>query len=67
MAGWDVAGLIRNGRFFLNTVGTSDATAWLDFALETDVAVRAASATSEVAMAIRMTFRGTLLGFGPAA
>ena len=34
MAGWDVKGLIRNGHFFLSVVGTSDATAWLDFALE---------------------------------
>jgi hypothetical protein len=34
MAGWDVKGLIRNGNFFLAAVGTSDATAWLDFALE---------------------------------
>jgi hypothetical protein len=34
MAGWDVQGLIRNGNFFLAAVGTSDATAWLDFALE---------------------------------
>ena len=34
MAGWEVQGLIRNGNFFLAAVGTSDATAWLDFALE---------------------------------
>jgi hypothetical protein len=34
MAGWDVHGLIRNGTFFMGVVGTSDATAWLDFALE---------------------------------
>jgi len=35
MAGWEVAGLIRSGNFFLAAVGpTSDATAWLDFALE---------------------------------
>jgi hypothetical protein len=34
MAGWDVKGLIRNGNFFVAAVGTSDATAWLDFALE---------------------------------
>ena len=34
LAGWDVKGLIRNGSFFLAAVGTSDATAWLDFALE---------------------------------
>jgi hypothetical protein len=34
MAGWEVKGLIRNGGFFLGVVGTSDATAWLDFALE---------------------------------
>jgi hypothetical protein len=36
-------------------------------ALETEVAVSAATATSAAAVAIRMTFRGTLLGFGPAA
>jgi hypothetical protein len=35
LAGWSVPGLIRNGSFFLGAVGpTSDATAWLDFALE---------------------------------
>jgi hypothetical protein len=35
LAGWNVPGLIRNGSFFLGAVGpTSDATAWLDFALE---------------------------------
>lgn len=35
MAGWEVQGLIRNGNFFLGAVGpTSDATAWLDYALE---------------------------------
>jgi hypothetical protein len=35
LAGWEVPGLIRNGNFFLAAVGpTSDATAWLDFALE---------------------------------
>jgi len=35
MAGWDVRGLVRNGSFFLAAVGpTTDATAWLDFALE---------------------------------
>jgi hypothetical protein len=35
MAGWEVKGLIRNGTFFLGAVGTSDATAWVDFAIET--------------------------------
>ena len=34
MAGWEVPGLIQNGEFFLGAVGTSDATAWLDSALE---------------------------------
>jgi hypothetical protein len=35
MAGWDVQGLIRDGRFFMAALGgTSDATAWLDYALE---------------------------------
>ena len=34
MAGWEVPGLIRNGEFFLAAVGSSDATAWLDSALE---------------------------------
>ncbi|HEY3816258.1 MAG TPA: hypothetical protein VGL81_03755 [Polyangiaceae bacterium] len=34
MAGWEVKGLIRNGNFFIAAVGTSDATAWLDFAIE---------------------------------
>jgi hypothetical protein len=35
LAGWDVPGLIRDGRFFMAALGgTSDATAWLDYALE---------------------------------
>jgi hypothetical protein len=35
LAGWDVQGLIRDGRFFMAALGgTSDATAWLDYALE---------------------------------
>jgi hypothetical protein len=34
MAGWEVTGLIRSGNFFLGMVGSANATAWLDFALE---------------------------------
>jgi hypothetical protein len=43
------------------------AAACVELALETEVAVSAATATNAVAAAKRMPFRGTLLGFGPAA
>ena len=37
LAGWDVDGMIRNGAFFLKALRTTDATAWLDSALERPV------------------------------
>jgi hypothetical protein len=59
VAGWNVAGLIRAGDLFVALVPTTDATAWLDYALQRPIGRRVLLAPSVDRLAIGPAVSGS--------